>query len=57
MWKMKFLSKFIVSNELRFVGLPVEIPAEFCHDILKSSLSSLILLLNLEETNLFDKAF
>lgn len=55
MWKMKFLLKFIASNELCFVGLPVQIPAEFCHDILKSSLSSL-LLLSLEETSLFDEA-
>lgn len=53
MWKMKFLLRFIASNELCFVGFPVEIPAEFCHDILKSSLSSLILLLSLRRNQSF----
>jgi len=43
---MKFLLKFIASNELCFAAFPVEIPAEFCHDMLKFSLSSLIFLLS-----------
>lgn len=46
MWKMKFLLKFTASNDICFVALPVEVPAEFCHNILKSRLSSLILLLS-----------
>lgn len=56
MWKMKFPLKFIASNEICFVALPVDVPAEFCHDMLKSSPSILIFCLALEESDLFDEA-
>lgn len=44
MCKMKFLLKFTASNDICFVAPPGEAPAEFCHNILKSSLSCLVLL-------------